>query len=1478
MSKTNNPGQLTQLDARMHTVWQRTQMLHLIAGMLAFFRWAIPLFLLAVVIDWMTYMPTLGRGVGLMLLLIVSFYKAWQQGWKHLRRFNATYTALLLEKHHGGLESLLVSAVQLRETKSDVLRDQTCRLAETAAVAIQAKQAVPSRRLLRPAAVLFVLGLIIGGFAIAEGPFLRVGLTRIFMPWIEIAYPTKTKLKLEKGELIVKEGEGAEIVIGVSGVVPETATLLLRTGEGTPRDLTLEITAGECVYTLAAASRDFSYRVKAGDARSDWRSVRVITAPRIEQAEVILEFPTYLQRPAETVNALTLTVPEDTAVQWHLTVDRPIREAVLHRDGEDPLPLIVSEDGRQLTLNEKVDASRGYSFAWTEKQHGFDFESPRYYLQVASDQPPQVELSSPDANLNALLGRQLDLAVRARDDHGIGETTITYRVNLRPAKTVALDNSVLGGMGEEALDWDYRETLPDLKIGDSVTFIVEVADRYPGTDGPHRARSETRRITFLSREEYLAQIERKKDRILSQVRSTYRQERAAHELVRNLNARANSFLQTCQLEAIRQEMLRQQIKDTAAELQLLLDDLTANNVTDAVEGETLIRVRTSLQTIAETRVAKAASLLRDQTNAAATGKADPTAAIHVVNQSARDLAEIVLQRGIDYAREVFARESHMLAREQATLRLLVTQSQYNDATTDATQTQMLADRQQELANWTNELILALQNGMRYDKRPISVLGLTRRIKELRNSGAEAKMLQAADLIRAGEKTEATTLHTEILAPLLAAEFSMRTGSEYAAIRSFGEQLDLILKDQQALRSSCANLNAGEFKTQTADLFDRQSDLQASLAQALLPVVPTPRPRLFDQKFREPPPVKERRVAAEAAVASALEGLINGQQRQTLEAQRNAEQQLADLAKLLKESALEISLRTEGLNLLVSIATERVTQIEDYEARQIVLLEQTEESALDELKSEPLVEPQTFLAEEVAEFATELRSKYQADKDVLPLLSRLDQLTVVHESAVKMLAENRAEDALEHQEVAADLLADALAIAQAQSARLALLQGLQSFQRSVGTANQWMIDIVAEQNDLVIATKAATPETGTAIIPAMNNLRQCLTDIAPVLDLVAGRLDAGTPLVFAETDLEDAAFAIEDEDYLDAADAQEVAAESLAEVQGLVAAVQQQTGYVAEIVEFLHTAHSEVALLAFQQEQFKRQVMLTIQRSTADGQLAPELLSVQDTLQAETEKSGRQLELVTGIATHATAGQQMREAYLFLKSEEPDEAIAQMELAEAALNETAEELFLVITMLHGLPSIEVFSYSPEELVLLLEVLSFASDQRAISRQTEVAEMTELAALAVKQATIEKASTKALRLDPPHPLLVKAQQQIAAATTAMQSSDRDQARRSQDAADQSLRQFIIDQALVLETAMGASASSDDPVLTEAETDDLSVSVANFVSDFVSGEAPKDQRTEWEVLGNRNRAALNQNFARELPLEYRGTLKDYYERVAK
>ncbi|MBT8044201.1 MAG: hypothetical protein KJO79_04550, partial [Verrucomicrobiae bacterium] len=449
------------LEPCLRAVWQRTQRKHISAGLLALCRWAIPLFLLGMTIDWLSYMPTAGRAVILAVIVGVSLYQAWRHGWRQIRRFNATRTALQVEQQHGGLESLLVTAVQFRESKmahgtSKELIDATCSQAEGTVGELKPRKIVNFNNLKTPLYIAAGLVGLVLVFAVINSPFLAAGLARIFNPWTEIAYPTKTQLDLGAKDLVVKEGDSAKIIIGVSGDVPETASFYVRTGDGDPREIELPVTDGNCEYTIASASRDFSYRIKAGDARSDWYQVRVIAAPRIENVQVGLEFPSYLERENETVEALTLTVPQHTRLHWEITLDRPIREAVLNRDGKEPLPLTVSEDGRQLVIKEEVKASRGYSFSWVEKERGFDFTSPRYFLQVASDQEPRVELTSPESNLVAMIGRPLNLTARIQDDHGIGSTRVAYRVNQRDEATVDLNLSAQAGQGDQPVDWDYR--------------------------------------------------------------------------------------------------------------------------------------------------------------------------------------------------------------------------------------------------------------------------------------------------------------------------------------------------------------------------------------------------------------------------------------------------------------------------------------------------------------------------------------------------------------------------------------------------------------------------------------------------------------------------------------------------------------------------------------------------------------------------------------------------------------------------------------------------------------------------------------------------------------------------------------------------------------------------------------------------------------------------------------------------------------
>jgi hypothetical protein len=409
--------------------------------------------------------------------------------------------------------------------------------------------------------------------------------------------------------------------------------------------------------------------------------------------------------------------------------------------------------------------------------------------------------------------------------------------------------------------------------------------------------------------------------------------------------------------------------------------------------------------------------------------------------------------------------------------------------------------------------------------------------------------------------------------------------------------------------------------------------------------------------------------------------------------------------------------------------------------------------------------------------------------------------------------------------------------------------------------------------MITATKGLESEDASNLMPLFGNLRRCMEDIAPLLDLVASRVDAGSPLVFAVSDLEDAMASLKIGDQIDALDAQDAAAESLEQVHTLVMAVKSQTSYVAEIVEFLHTSVADAAMLEYQQEELKRKA-----DSATQAQFKA-LAAQQRELLAKSERDGQVLASVTGMSTYSEPAKLMGEASARLESNDAPAAAEQMELAGAALKENAESLFAVISMLHGLPNIEIMAYTDPDVERLVDVLAVASAHKVLFRATQATEAHAMNALAQQQGELATRCQELSKVGEPHAMLKAASAQLAAAATAMQSSDRDAIKGSQKAAMQTLRHFIIEQALILETAAPPpSAVEGDPDADGPGSDGESAFAAGFISDFVSGEAPKDQRTGWKVRGDRNRAALNQNFARELPLEYRGLLKNYYERVAE
>ena len=147
-----------------------------------------------------------------------------------------------------------------------------------------------------------------------------------------------------------------------------------------------------------------------------------------------------------------------------------------------------------------------------------------------------------------------------------------------------------------------------------------------------------------------------------------------------------------------------------------------NKVSDEAEGESLEMIRSALVgspiLISPMRHPPPTPIRRD--GGQFEGITRPFFRSPCGQRGARDLASLVLL-GIDSAQEVYAREARMLAEVQASLR-------WRTTLIKSVESGALSKQQDELARWTRRLIADLQEGMRYDKRPLAVLRLIQSVK------------------------------------------------------------------------------------------------------------------------------------------------------------------------------------------------------------------------------------------------------------------------------------------------------------------------------------------------------------------------------------------------------------------------------------------------------------------------------------------------------------------------------------------------------------------------------------------------------------------------------------------------------------------------------------------------------------------------------------------------------------------------------
>ena len=415
-----------------------------------------------------------------------------------LRRINRLYAADQIERHdptlRGGLMNLLDGpGAAGPEVRAAMQKRAAAALRET-----DVDDAVDRRALVRFSTALLALVVFACAYALFSPKAIGDSLVRALLPAADVAPVTRTRLlSVEPRDTNVLAGEMLTVTAVVGGEIPEEVFVTYTTDDGRAvgETVPLRLAGDEVTFegTLAGPegrglTGPLTYTVLAGDAEAGPFRVSVSPAPHAELERVELAFPDYTGLEPITQSSPAVDAVEGTWATFTATAALPVERALVNF-ADDPAfdapaeqaAMEISEDGKTLTgawkLARRPDGSSP-AFYRIEVTDAEGFRDPRptvYPITVRPDEPPEVTLLDPEADIARPANATVPLKITARDpDFRLRYLALRREKNGEPVATAIPLWEDREPAASLTYDWDLSEER--VEAGDVLTYWIEARD------------------------------------------------------------------------------------------------------------------------------------------------------------------------------------------------------------------------------------------------------------------------------------------------------------------------------------------------------------------------------------------------------------------------------------------------------------------------------------------------------------------------------------------------------------------------------------------------------------------------------------------------------------------------------------------------------------------------------------------------------------------------------------------------------------------------------------------------------------------------------------------------------------------------------------------------------------------------------------------------------------------------------------------
>ncbi|HVJ83987.1 MAG TPA: hypothetical protein VM452_00005, partial [Caulifigura sp.] len=542
------------------------------------------------------------------------------------RRISHEELAALVESAHPEMEERLLSSLELaRSTDRDSVKGSPMMrellMRETAKVShdVEFEEVVDSSAAVRQTIIACVAFLVVlAPFLVLQDGYGTVW-ARFFNPWGNYSHGATLTIDVQPGDAVVPRGEDIPVTAiphfrfgKARGMTTPRVAWIDDDGEREFRDLKPVQDQPSYAAVIPQVSRGLRYRVESDQGASREYRVQVVERPTITGLTVDVQPPAYCGRAAQRIDGLIgeTTVFERSTLKFTATFNKPVAEVrwlwvddVRHKYDGKPLEakgrdrlksasvnglafarddaklLTVDADGRSASWELTADREGSFEIVLLDAAGIQNRNEPGRSFRILRDAAPVVTWADNENHPTAKPDDVVAFEVAASDDIGLGALELHYAIlpHRTQAGILTTEAALLGGQEfANRFPIDLRKlTLPE---GSLVAVKARAADERP-VPGPNEAWT-SERVISITRDAAAfgsSELNQRHQRIRDQLAALRQEASAREEEAAALKQKAReaqqkgieeqAFKSEADQLSVREQQLKERIEQTAAEFQ-----------------------------------------------------------------------------------------------------------------------------------------------------------------------------------------------------------------------------------------------------------------------------------------------------------------------------------------------------------------------------------------------------------------------------------------------------------------------------------------------------------------------------------------------------------------------------------------------------------------------------------------------------------------------------------------------------------------------------------------------------------------------------------------------------------------------------------------------------------------------------------------------------------------------------------------------